>query len=191
MTTMDANIKRLIRMAMTVYRRTRRYQSRATSTQRRSRAVATSTVPSHSGSRHAAGGEAGQLSKPYPGDYVGRINPSYNPHPDGKADPGEIVWAWVPFQEDYNQGKDRPILLVGRDGEYLLGLMLTSKDRNNERSRDNNYVDIGMGKWDRQGRPSEVRVDRVIRVLEADIRRDGAVLERERFDTVVQALHAR
>ena len=34
---------------------------------------------------------------------------SYSPDPDGDADPGEVVWAWVPFEEDPAQGKDRPV----------------------------------------------------------------------------------
>ena len=67
----------------------------------------------------------------YPGDYRDMINFEYSPSLDGDADPGEIVWTWVPFEEDHSQGKDRPVLLVGRDGEYLLALMMTSKDHNN------------------------------------------------------------
>ena len=45
------------------------------------------------------------------------INFEYSPSLDGDADPGEIVWTWVPFEEDHSQGKDRPVLLVGRDGD--------------------------------------------------------------------------
>ena len=41
---------------------------------------------------------------------------AYSPTADGKPDPGEIVWTWVPYEEDYSQGKDRPVLLIGRDG---------------------------------------------------------------------------
>ena len=46
----------------------------------------------------------------------------YSPDPDGTADPGEIVWAWVPYEEDPARGKDRPLLVVGRHGrnEYTL-----------------------------------------------------------------------
>ena len=40
---------------------------------------------------------------------------AYNPRTDGKPDPGEVVWAWVPYEEDASQGKDRPVLLIGRD----------------------------------------------------------------------------
>ena len=53
---------------------------------------------------------------------------NYQPRPDGRPDPGEVVWTWVPFQEDFSRGKDRPVLLVGRDGTWLLGVPLTSKD---------------------------------------------------------------
>ena len=64
----------------------------------------------------------------YPGDFTGPLAPSYSPKPDGRPDPGEIVWTWVPFEEDHTQGKDRPVLVVGRDGRWLLALQLTSKD---------------------------------------------------------------
>ena len=100
----------------------------------------------------------------YPGDYRDMINFEYSPSLDGDADPGEIVWTWVPFEEDHSQGKDRPVLLVGRDGEYLLALMMTSKDHNNREHADPNYLDIGSGPWDPQGRASEVKLNRVIRV---------------------------
>jgi hypothetical protein len=97
------------------------------------------------------------------------------------------VWTWVPFEEDFSQGKDRPVLLVGRDGEWLLGLMLTSKDHDNGR-RAGDYVDVGVGQWDRQGRPSEVKLDRVIRVSPHAIRREGAVLGKPAFLEVSRAL---
>src|SRR5699024_12448548 len=50
----------------------------------------------------------------------------YAPDLDGHADPGEIVWTWVAFEENDGRGKDRPVLVVGRDGERLLGLQLSS-----------------------------------------------------------------
>ncbi|WP_104165137.1 type II toxin-antitoxin system PemK/MazF family toxin [Arthrobacter sp. SX1312] len=110
---------------------------------------------------------------------------AYSPTADGKPDPGEIVWTWVPYEDDPSQGKDRPVLLVGREGGILLGLMLTSRDRNNAGDHDDRYVDIGTGAWDRQGRPSEVRVDRVLRILPGDVRREGAVLPRRQYEQVV------
>ena len=109
------------------------------------------------------------------------INFEYSPSLDGDADPGEIVWTWVPFEEDHSQGKDRPVLLVGRDGEYLLALMMTSKDHNNREHADSNYLDIGSGPWDSQGRASEVKLNRVIRVRPDSMRREGAVMPEDTF----------
>ncbi|MBV1778463.1 type II toxin-antitoxin system PemK/MazF family toxin [Paeniglutamicibacter sp. ABSL32-1] len=126
----------------------------------------------------------------YPGDFRGTVDAAYSPRADGRPDPGEIVWAWVPYEEDHAQGKDRPVLLVGQEGQYLLALMLTSKDRNNGQSRDRDYVDIGTGSWDRQGRPSEVKLDRIIRLQEAGIRREGAVLGQQAFARVAERLAA-
>jgi hypothetical protein len=128
----------------------------------------------------------------YPGDWAGPLEPVYAPHPDGRPDPGEIVWTWVPYEEDHTRGKDRPVLLVGRDGPWLLALQLTSKDHDRdaeqERRAGRRWVDVGSGPWDSRGRPSEVRVNRVIRVDPAAVRREGAVLARERFDEVAAAV---
>lgn len=93
----------------------------------------------------------GQLkdTAPYPGDFRGPLEITYAPRPDGRPDPGEIVWAWVPFEEDHRQGKDRPVLLIGRDGPWLLGLQLTSKDHDRDKAREarngRRWVDIGAG----------------------------------------------
>ena len=130
----------------------------------------------------------------YPGDFPGIPPMTYAPEADGEPDPGEIVWGWVPFEEDHSRGKDRPVLVVGRDGRWLLGLMLTSRDHDgdaaDEQSHGREWVDIGAGPWDRRGRPSEVRVDRVIRVDPRQVRREGAVLDSERFEQVVSAVRA-
>lgn len=123
----------------------------------------------------------------YPGDYRDIINFEYSPSLDGDADPGEIVWTWVPFEEDHSQGKDRPVLLVGRDGEYLLALMMTSKDHNNREHADSNYLDIGSGPWDPQGRASEVKLNRVIRVRPDSMRREGAIMPEDTFRLIERA----
>ena len=39
---------------------------------------------------------------------------TYAPEIDGEPDPGEVVWAWVPYEDDPSQGKDRPVLVLGR-----------------------------------------------------------------------------
>ena len=46
---------------------------------------------------------------------------AYAPQPDGRADPGEVVWTWVAYEDDPRRGKDRPVLVVGREGATLLG----------------------------------------------------------------------
>src|SRR5659263_434237 len=70
--------------------------------------------------------------RPYPGDFSGKVSPFYAPNLDSVPDPGEVVWTWVPFEEDFERGKDRPVLLIGREEPWLLGLMLTSKDHHRD-----------------------------------------------------------
>ncbi|OBG70735.1 growth inhibitor PemK [Mycobacterium sp. E1715] len=111
----------------------------------------------------------------------------YAPDLDGRADPGEIVWTWVVYEDDPTRGKDRPVLVVGRDRRVLLGLMLSSQERHAE---DRDWVRIGSGAWDYEGRPSWVRLDRVLDVPEESIRREGAILDREIFDLVAERLRA-
>jgi len=136
--------------------------------------------------------QSGPVEFPYPGDYEGRTETAYAPWRDSKTDPGEVVWAWVPYEEDHSKGKDRPVLIVGRDGFYLLGLQLSSQDHDldaaDEARFGRTWMDVGTGPWDRQGRPSEVRLDRVIRVHPTSVRRIGSVMERSIFDQVTAAM---
>ncbi|OLO62936.1 type II toxin-antitoxin system PemK/MazF family toxin [Actinomyces oris] len=118
---------------------------------------------------------------------------SYSPdHPDGDADPGEVVWAWVPFEEDPTQGKDRPVLVLARHESRLVVAQMTSKDHDRDAAQEARWgrfwYDVGTGDWDRQGRPSEVRLDRLLLVEPASVRREGATMNREVFDGVVAAL---
>jgi hypothetical protein len=105
-----------------------------------------------------------------------------------------VVWAWVNFEEDPTQGKDRPVLLLARDGRAWLGLLLTSQnhdlDAEREASWGRMWMDVGTGSWDRQRRPSEVRLDRLVRLAPNQIRREGAALDRARFERVVEAARA-
>jgi hypothetical protein len=130
----------------------------------------------------------------YPGDFEGTARIEYLPDPDGDADPGEVVWTWVPYEEDHGRGKDRPVLVIGRDGRWLLGLMLSSQDHDldaaDEARHGRTWVDIGSGAWDPRGRPSEVRLDRVLRVDPSRVRREGAVLDEQRFRSVAAAVRA-
>ncbi|GAB3285417.1 hypothetical protein GCM10027449_30460 [Sinomonas notoginsengisoli] len=138
-------------------------------------------LPAHDGER---------LPGRYAGDFTGKATVEYRPDPDGEADPGEIVWTWVPYEEDHSQGKDRPVLIVGRHASALLALMLTSRDHDG-RARQADYIDIGTGDWDPQRRPSEVRIDRVLQIDPRAVRREGAVLARARFDLVASGLRTR
>jgi len=110
---------------------------------------------------------------------------AYAPKLDGDADPGEIVWTYVKFEDDPSQGKDRPVLVVGRSGRTLLGLMLSSQS---ERNGQRHWLALGPGDWDRETRPSWIRLDRVLEVEEDGIRREGAILDRPRFDRVAAIL---
>jgi hypothetical protein len=111
----------------------------------------------------------------------GPVTLAYSPDLDGLADPGEVVWAWVPYEEDPSRGKDRPLLVVGRTGRRLLGMMLSSKG-------DDGPDWLELGAWGRDGRVSYVRLDRVFVLDEDDIRREGAVLDADRFARVAARL---
>ncbi|GIH20651.1 hypothetical protein Raf01_88230 [Rugosimonospora africana] len=112
----------------------------------------------------------------------------YAPELDGQADPGEIVWTWVPYEDDPRQGKDRPVLVVGRESRTLFGLMLSSQS---ERDGQPNWFALGPGEWDHDNRPSWLRLNRVLTMREDSIRREGAILDRARFDRVAQVLRAK
>ena len=87
---------------------------------------------------------------------------SYEPEADGQPDPGEVVWGWVPFEEDPSQGKDRPVLLIGRKEvggvDYWAGLMLTSKDHDRDAEDEARYgrhwMDVGRRRLGRRA-PAE------------------------------------
>ncbi len=115
----------------------------------------------------------------------------YAPEADGEPDPGEVVWAWVPFDEDPSQGKDRPVLLLGQRGSTWLGLMLSSQDHDldaeDEARWGRHWMDVGAGDWDPDGRPSEVRLDRLIALERPGIRREGSAISADVFDRVLQA----
>ncbi|MDU0349080.1 type II toxin-antitoxin system PemK/MazF family toxin [Actinomyces sp. MRS3W] len=119
---------------------------------------------------------------------------TYRPDPNGEADPGEVVWTWVPYEEDPNQGKDRPVLVLARTGKRLVVAQMTSKDHDLDAAQEARWGrywhDVGSGAWDKQGRPSEVRLDRLLSVRPQAVRREGATLDRATFDGVVAALRS-
>ncbi|MCM2430250.1 type II toxin-antitoxin system PemK/MazF family toxin [Streptomyces sp. So13.3] len=119
---------------------------------------------------------------------VGPVRTTYAPDRDGDPDPGEIVWTWVPFEENDGRGKDRPVLVVARESAgTLLAVQLSSKRHDEDRE----WVPIGTGSWDAAGRESWVDLDRVLRVHPDGMRREACALDRPRFDRVVGRLTER
>jgi hypothetical protein len=91
----------------------------------------------------------------------------------------------VAFEEDDRIGKDRPIAVVGRsDDRRLVALMLSSKDHDGDRD----WISIGSGPWDREGRESWVRSDRILVVESRSVRREGAIIPRTTYDVIVAGM---
>lgn len=175
------------------------------------RTRATGATTPHRGSpveraaRRSASGPSSPHS-PAPGASPGRsirdvplsealAHASYSPDRDGEADPGEIVWTWVPYEEDATRGKDRPVLVLGAGGGGVYIAQLTSKDHDRDAAQEARWgrywLDIGSGPWDPKGRPSEVRLDRALWVGADEIRREGAILPRAMWERVLAAMRER
>lgn len=137
-----------------------------------------------SGSKQTAPAPARSGGRPTASDITASgVSVAYRPDLDGDPDPGEVVWTWVPYEEDPSQGKDRPVLIVGHRGQSLVGVALTSKQHDHEPQ-----APVGTGSWDRSGRPSYAKLERLLAVDAAQVRREGAILDRGRFDGVIDAL---
>lgn len=140
----------------------------------------------------AARPDAADPTTDYPVETLGLPPLDYAPSRDGDADPGEVVWAWVPFEDDPSQGKDRPVLVVARTEDRLVGLMLSSQDHDRDAADEARYgrywMDVGSGAWDRQRRPSEVRLDRLLSLPHDGVRREGAALDPHTYAQVAAAL---
>ncbi len=120
----------------------------------------------------------------------------YAPEADGLPDPGEVCWAWVPYEEDPSRGKDRPVLVIGTtlnaDGTTDVHcLVMTSKDHDRDEAQEaaagRHWMDVGAGGWDRERRPSEVRLDRLVVLRASDVRREGAALAPGTYAEVIAA----
>lgn len=107
----------------------------------------------------------------------------YAPDLAGPAHPGEVVWTWAHLDDE--PGRDQPVLIVGRDDTTLLGLVLTGDPA---RTGTHDWVPIGPATWADEHHPAWVRMDQVLDVPEAGIRREGAVLDRPAFDLVARRL---
>ncbi len=118
----------------------------------------------------------------------GALRITYAPDQDGAPDAGEIVWTWVPYTENDGRGKDRPVLVIGRqDEERVYAVRLTSKAHDGDRD----FLAIGSGPWDKQGRPSWVDIEQLYSVHADGMRREASALDLERFVRVADALHRR
>ena len=115
------------------------------------------------------------------------VSVEYRPRPDGQPDPGEVVWAWVAYEDDPTQGKDRPIVIIGRNATSLVGVALTTKNSGETADR----FAVGTGAWDSQRRPSFAKTDRLLTLQPRAVRREGATFDRKRFDSLVEAIATR
>lgn len=113
---------------------------------------------------------------------------TYAPNSDGDPDAGEVIWAWVPYDENDGRGKDRPVLVIARHGaERVYVVRLTSKSH----SGDRDFLSIGTGAWDSKGRESWVDVEQVYSVHSKGMRREASGLDLERFTRVAAVLSGR
>ena len=138
--------------------------------------------------RDEAGRSGGSrtVEVPPPGRKELRIQ--YAPRADGRPDAGEVVWTWVPYEENDGRGKDRPVLVIGQaGGGRVYAVKLTSKAHDGHRD----YLPIGSGPWDGQGRPSWVDIEQVYSVHPDGMRREAAALDLDSFVKVAAALQRR
>ena len=113
---------------------------------------------------------------------------TYAPDHDGDPDAGEIVWTWVPYAENDGRGKDRPVLVIARqNADRVYAVRLTSKAHDGDRD----FLPLGSGEWDAQGRPSWVDIEQLYSVHRAGMRREASALDLQRFARVADALHRR
>ncbi|GAB3599307.1 type II toxin-antitoxin system PemK/MazF family toxin [Microbacterium tumbae] len=132
-----------------------------------------------------AGREQGSETARIDPERIGDLQVQYAPEKDGAPDAGEIVWTWVPYEENDGRGKDRPVLVIGRQsGSRAYAVRMTSKAHDGDRD----YLSIGSGAWDSQGRESWVDIEQLYSVHEDGMRREAAVLDRSRYDRVAAAL---
>ena len=73
-----------------------------------------------------------------------------------------------------------------------LGALLTSKDHSRVPGKEarlgRHWLDIGSGDWDAHRRPSEIRLDRVLRIDPDTVRREASIMPRAQFEQIVGAL---
>ncbi|MFD5214909.1 type II toxin-antitoxin system PemK/MazF family toxin [Microbacterium sp. NPDC058345] len=113
------------------------------------------------------------------------VGVGYSPSRNSLPDSGEVIWTWVPYEENDGRGKDRPVLVIGRQSaERVYAVRMTSKPHDG----DGDYLPIGAGAWDSRGRESWVDIERLYSVHHEGMRREAAVLDRDRYGLVAEAL---
>ncbi len=116
------------------------------------------------------------------------VDLDYAPQDDGDPDPGEVVWCWVPYEEDPSQGKDRPVVAIGHalaagaEGDLVV-LMLSSRDHVGDQA----WFTIGTGDWDAERRVSSARLDRPLAVAPSAVRREGGTVDSSQFSALLTA----
>lgn len=119
---------------------------------------------------------------------ISGVHVGYSPEKDGAPDSGEVIWTWVPYEENDGRGKDRPVLVIGRQStDRVYAVRMTSKAHDHDRD----YLPIGSGAWDSQGRRSWVDIDQLYSVHADGMRREAAVLARPLYDRIASALITR
>lgn len=132
-----------------------------------------------------AGSVAGTGTVRIDPDRIGSLRIGYAPDRDGAPDAGEIIWTWVPYEENDGRGKDRPVLVIARESaDRVYAVRMTSKPHDGDRD----FLSIGTGAWDSQGRESWVDIEQLYSVHDRGLRREAAVLDRTRYDRVAGAL---
>lgn len=83
----------------------------------------------------------------------------------GKAQPWEIWWAYVAFEDDVDCGKERPVLVLENGDVYVIALMITSHEERNM------YGEYDVTKWHSAGlkNPSTIRITRQLMLEESDL----------------------
>ena len=82
-----------------------------------------------------------------------------------KAQPWEIWWAYVSFEDDASQGKERPVLVLEDGVVYVIALMITSHEQRNV------FGEYDVTKWQSAGlkTPSTIRLSRRLKLEESDL----------------------
>ncbi|WP_309064302.1 type II toxin-antitoxin system PemK/MazF family toxin [Microbacterium sp.] len=135
-----------------------------------------------------AGREGGTATVRIDPESVPDLAVGYSPSRNRLPDSGEVIWTWVPYEENDGRGKDRPVLVIGRQtDDRVYAVRMTSRSRDGDRD----YVPIGSGDWDSRGRESWVDIEQLYSVHADGMRREAAVLDAGRYGRVAEALIAR